>query len=278
MAQPKTNKLDVRKMSPRARLYGMALVITLSYMLIGRLNNDSDSWVQVSLPLSSASLLLLSLSGAETYLYVQRVQRNHEELEAARVREIELSQRVAFERQSTLNQISCALIDKLDVTHIATDVLEKITQLFEADVIAAWVTATNGKTHFSLKGAFGFTTYNLKQLEELEWAFPAFDKTDAEPHQIIINQVTPQALPTLADICGRESIASAVLSPVVRRKELVGLIGIFYRKPREISPSLAAEMQTVANIIASAVGGIVSRPGPNAEDRIHWLAGQRYRT
>src|SRR5580700_2352895 len=137
MAQPTINERDVRKMTPRARLYGMALVITLSYMLIGRLNNDSDSWVQVSLPLSSASLLLLSLSGAETYLYVQRVQRNQEELETTRTSELELSQRMAFQRQSTLNQISRALIDKLDAARISPDVLEKIAQLFEADAVAA---------------------------------------------------------------------------------------------------------------------------------------------
>src|SRR5580704_7457194 len=102
MAQSTAIKLDVREWTPRARLYGMALVITLSYMLIGRLNNGSDSWVQVSLPLSSASLLLLTLSGAETYLYVQRVQRSQNELETARGREAELSQRLAFQRQSTL--------------------------------------------------------------------------------------------------------------------------------------------------------------------------------
>jgi len=73
MAQSTTSKLDVREWSPRARLYGMALVITLSYMLIGRLNNDNDSWVQVSLPLSSASLLLVSLAAAETYLLTTRL-------------------------------------------------------------------------------------------------------------------------------------------------------------------------------------------------------------
>ena len=57
----------------------------------------------------------------------------------------------------------------------------------------------------------------------------------------------------LAKVCERERIACAVLSPVVRRKELVGLIGVFYRSSREISQSLAAEMQTVANIVAGAV-------------------------
>jgi hypothetical protein len=77
MAQSRAIRLDARGWSPRARLYG---VITLSYMLIGRLNNDNDSWVQVSLPLSSASLLLVTLAAAETYLHVQRTQRKHEEL------------------------------------------------------------------------------------------------------------------------------------------------------------------------------------------------------
>src|SRR5450432_3209038 len=152
MAQSTAIKLDVREWSPRARLYGMALVITLSYMLIGRLNNDSDSWVQVSLPLSSASLLLVSFAAAETYLYIQRTQRSHEELLATRTREIDLSQRLAFQRQSTLNQISRSLIDKLDVAQISADVLEKIAQLFEADVVAAWIVEKNGQTRFALKG------------------------------------------------------------------------------------------------------------------------------
>ena len=80
MPQPIATKTDVRNWSPRARLYGMALVITLSYMLIGRVTNDNDSWIQVSLPLSSASVLLVSLAAAETYLYVQRIQNSQAEL------------------------------------------------------------------------------------------------------------------------------------------------------------------------------------------------------
>jgi len=253
MTQSTAIKLDVRKWSPRARLYGMALVITLSYMLIGRLNNDSDSWVQVSLPLSSASLLLLSLAGAETYLYVQRVQRNQEELEVTRGREIELSQRLAFQRQSTLNQISRDLIDKLDVAQISTEVLEKIAQLFEAEVVAAWMVENNGHRRFVLKGACGFTGHSFQQLEAFDWLFPAFEQTPNDPRQIITPNVSQEVSPTLAGVCGRERTGCAVLSPVVRRKELVGLIGIFYREPRDISQSLAAEMQTVANIVASAV-------------------------
>ncbi len=231
----------------------MALVITLSYMLIGRLNNDNDSWVQVSLPLSSASLLLVSLAAAETYLHVQRTQRKQEELEAARDRELELSQRLAFQRQSTLNQISRALIDKLDVAQMSTEVLEKIAQLFEADLIAAWVAENNSHPHFTLKGAFGFTGHNVEQLEAAEWSFPMFEQAHQEPRQLLLNNPAQTGPESLIDVCGRERIVCAALNPVVRRHELVGLIGVFYRSPRDISPSLAAEMLTVANIIASAV-------------------------
>jgi signal transduction histidine kinase len=249
MAQSTAIKLDVRELSPRARLYGMALVITLSYMLIGRLNNGSDSWVQVSLPLSSASLLLVSLAAAETHLHVQRTQRKHEELEATRSRELELSQRLAYQRQSTLNQISRALIDKLDIAQISTDVLEKIAQLFEADAVAAWITEKNGHALFALKGAFGFTAHNVEQLEATEWSFPAFEQA----HQLILNNPAQTGPGSLVGVCEREHIVCAALNPVVRRNELVGLIGVFYRNPRDISPSLAAEMLTVANIIAGAM-------------------------
>ncbi len=253
MAQPIVTKTYAGEWSPRARLYGMALVITLSYMLIGRLTNDNDSWVQVSLPLSSASLLLVSLAAAETYLHVQRVQKSQAELQAARAQEVELSQRLAFQRQSTLNQISRALIDKLDVARISTDVLEKIAQLFEADAVTAWLTEKNGQTRFLLKGAFGFTTHNLEQLEAAHWTFPAFEQSASDIHPLVITNVAQQSPPALAGVCERERVACAVLNPVVCHDEIVGLLGFFYRNPRDISPSLMAEMQTVGNIVAGAV-------------------------
>jgi signal transduction histidine kinase/ActR/RegA family two-component response regulator len=231
----------------------MALVVALSYTLIGWLNHDKDSWVQVSLPLSSASLLLAALAAAETCLYVQRIQKHQAELEAARAQEIELSHRLAFQRQSTLNQISRALIDKLDAARISTDVLEKMAQLFEADAVAAWLTEKNGQTRFLLKGAFGFTTHNPEQLEAVHWTFPAFEQSAPDVDPLVITNVAQQSPPALARLCEHERIACSVLNPVVCRNEIVGLLGFFYRNPRDISPSLIAEMQAVANIVASAV-------------------------
>jgi signal transduction histidine kinase/CheY-like chemotaxis protein len=231
----------------------MAVVITLSYMLIGRLTNGNDSWVQVSLPLSSASLLLVSLAAAETYLHVQRVQRNHEELQAIRAREAELSQRLAYQRQSALNQISRALIDKLDVAQISQEVLEKIAQLFEADGVGAWVAEKDGQTRFILKGAFGFGAHGFEQLDATDLSFSAPELPSNDSRQLVLNNLAQEAPHPLADACRRERLVCAVLNPVVRRNEIVGLIGVFYRNPREISQSLAAEIQTVANIIAGAV-------------------------
>jgi signal transduction histidine kinase len=230
----------------------MAVLITLSYMLIGRLSNDSDYWVQVSLPLSSASLLLVSLAAAETYLYVQRVQRGQETLQARLAREIELSQRLALGRQSSLNQISRALIDKLDVAHISADVLEKIGQLFEANAVAVWLTEKNGQTRFLLKGAFGFTVFKSEQLEAAEWAFPAFERSTKAACPLVVTDAQQEA-PALGVLCEREHMACTVLSPVTCASEVVGLIGVFYHNPREIGPSLSAEMQTVANLVAGAV-------------------------
>ena len=193
MAEPIVTRTVVREWSPRARLYGMALVITLSYMLIARLSNDNDSWVQVSLPLSSASLLLVSLAAAEAYLYVQRVQRDQDTLRASRAREIELSQRLAFQRQSTLNQISRALIDKLDLARISAGVLEKIAQLFEADAIAVWLTEKNEQTRFLLKGIFGFTVHKFEQLEAVDWAFHAFEASTNDASPLVVTNLQQQA-------------------------------------------------------------------------------------
>ncbi|HVM60901.1 MAG TPA: ATP-binding protein [Verrucomicrobiae bacterium] len=252
MAQSTISRVEAREWSPRARLYGVALIVTLCYLLIGRLNSNNDSWVQVSLPLSSASLLMISLAAAETYLYVQRVQRNQEELRASRAREIELSQRLAFQRQSTLNQIARALIDSLDMARISTEVLEKIAQLFEANAVTVWLTETNGQTRFHLKAACGFTAHKPDQLEAEEWTFPAFENPTKDVHPIVVTGASPD-MPALGALCERERIACTVLAPIVCHNGVVGLIGVFYLDARGISPSSTAEMQTVANLVAGAL-------------------------
>jgi signal transduction histidine kinase/CheY-like chemotaxis protein len=87
----------------------------------------------------------------------------------------------------------------------------------------------------------------------VDWTFPAFEQSATDVHPLVITNVAQQSPPALSSVCERERVACAVLDPVVCRNEIVGLLGFFYRNPRDISPSLIAEMQTVANIVAGAV-------------------------
>ncbi len=253
MKRSVTIQLGPQQWSPRARLYGGALVITLSYLLIGTLNNENRSWVEVDLSTSSVSILLLSIAAAEAYLYVQRMQKYQAEIQAARARELELSQRLAFQRQRILSQISGVLINSLDLNQMPQEVMEKVAELFEADLVATWVTDPSAPGSFALKSVHGLTGHSREQLEPVRWSFPQFHTDSEALRQLILEEVAPDVSATLATFCQREKLVSAVLSPIVSRKELAGIVGVFYRQRLSVSLSLAAEMQTVANVIAGAL-------------------------
>ena len=253
MSHSKAIESGLRRWTPRAILYGASLLTTVCYFLIGRLGNNSQSWVEVSLPLSCISILLLCLSAVEVYLFIQRIQKQNGDLQEASERELDLSQRLAFQRQTILNQISRALIDKLDLNQIPREVLEKIAQLFEADVVAMWGFENGGDARFPLKGVFGLNAHTVEQVGVIEWTFPQYASNPKDPHQHIAENPARDLTMELAAFCEREKLASAAFSPVVCRDELAGVVGMFYRKPFPLSPSLTAEMQTVATIIASAV-------------------------
>ena len=115
--------------------------------------------------------------------------------------------------------------------------LEKIGQLFEADAVTIWLGEKNGGTpHFALKGMVGFLSHDPEQLAASEWSFPDFEQTRQDPQQLILDKLPEQAPSLLAGVCEREWILNGVLNPIIRREELIGLIGIFYRKPFKIPP------------------------------------------
>ena len=238
--------------SARARLYAMALAITGAYLLLGT-GGDNRVWARLSLPFSSAALLVLCMAGIVACLFIQRLQQQHEELRVARASEAEVSQRLAFQRQTILNQISRALIDKLDVTELPPEVLQSIAQLFAADVVATWVLDQSGSQHFTVRGVHGLQAHRATDVVAVPWSFPQYQAEAPEHNQIVVTDFASDVSPALATFCEREKIQSAVFSPVLQRDDLAGIVGVFYRTPLNISPSLAAEMQTVANIIASAM-------------------------
>lgn len=238
--------------SPRFRMYALAVVITLAHVILSSESAD-PMWKQISLPVGSASVLVMCLVGAEACLFILRLQRQHAELEAARAREKEALQIAAVERQTTLNEISRALIDKLDVSQIPSDVLENIARLFRAEVTAVWVMEKTGSGHFTVRAVQGLDAHDPADVAAVPWSFPQFENVTTLFGQTVVTDFSSDTSPAMATFCEREKIQLAVLSPVLRRNELAGIVGVFYRQLPEIPASLMTEMQTVANIIASAI-------------------------
>jgi signal transduction histidine kinase/ActR/RegA family two-component response regulator len=237
----------------RSKLYLLAIVVTISYLFVGRISSNDPVWAQINLPLSAASVLVLCLSAVESYLFLCRLRRHNQEIAAARAREIELQQRLAYQRQTILSQLTSALMDRLDTTQVPTEVLDKIRQFFEADLVAIWTTQPGDLRRFLLRGVLGLNAHAADQLQAAPWSLPEFEDSRETPQQRIASDTSRQLSPALAAFADREHIRVAVLTPIVRRREPVGLVGVFYREPISISQPLAAEMNVLANVIASAL-------------------------
>ncbi len=237
----------------RTKLYLIALVVTIAYLFVGRLNSRDRVWAQINLPLSAASVLVLCLSAAESYIFVRRIRQHNQEMAAARAREIKLQQHLAYQRQTILSQLTSSLIDRLDTSHVPQEVLEKIRQLFEADLVAMWITQPGDPRRFLLRGVLGLNAHSADQLQAAPWSLPEFEDPQEEPQQYITSRAQEQLSPALTTFAERERISVSVLTPIIRRHEQAGLIGVFYREPITVSPPLAAEMKVLANVIASAL-------------------------
>jgi signal transduction histidine kinase len=241
-----------RQLSPRFRLYTTALVITLAYVLMCS-ERASVTWSRISLPVGSVSVLLLCLIGGEACLFIQRLQKQQEELQATQARELKSSQRLAVQRQTILNDISRALIDKLDVNQMPPAVLESIAQLFAADLVVTWVLEKTGSGHFTVRGMHGLLAHNPADVAAVPWSFPEYEGVATVFGQTVVTDFSRDVSAAMTTLCEREKIQTVVFSPVKQRDALAGIVGVFYRRATAISPSLAAEMQTVANLIASAM-------------------------
>jgi len=237
----------------RTKLYLLAIVVTLVYLFIGSVSSNDRVWAQINLPLSAASVLVIGLSGAESYLFVCRLRQHHQDMLAARAREVELQQHLAYQRQTILSQLTSSLMDRLDTSQVPEDVLEKTRQLFEADLVAVWLAQPGELRRFLLRGVLGLNAHTADQLQAAPWSLPEFEDPQQPIQQHIASDAPRQLSPALATFAEREHITVAALTPILRRQEQIGLIGIFYREPITISQSLAAEMNVLANVIASAL-------------------------
>ena len=234
-------------------MHGVAFIIALTYLLIGRLSSDDIHWVQVNLPLSTASVLAAGIAGVEAYFAVRRWQTRYRELQNTRTREIELAERLAEQRRTILNQISRHLLDKLDLQQIPRETLEHAALLFETDVVAVWVADPKHPGPLEPRGICGLSDASSTELAAIGRATPCFNPVLQQSKQVILDDFRHEAALAMANFCSREGLFVAVLTPIATRGSVIGVLAAFYRQRRQISASLSAEMQTVANILASAI-------------------------
>ena len=236
----------------RARLYGAALIFSLTYLLVGRLSSNDLQWVQVYLPLSASSVLLLASAAVEAYFLIRRLQQRHAELLAQQARDQAAAQQLALQRQGNFNEITRALLDKLDLEHLPAEVLERMAALFQADVVGIWSVTSGPPARFILRGAHGLEAPAATQLATLTRTTACFDAviTTGKPVALDVAGVTT---PAFAVFCQSENLVAGTLNPVWCRDHLAGVVGVFYRQEPAASVTSAAELQTVANIIAGAI-------------------------
>jgi signal transduction histidine kinase len=236
----------------RARLYGAALIFSLTYLLVGRLSSNDLQWVQVYLPLSASSVLLLGAAAVEAYFLIRRLQRRQVELLEQQVRDQAAAQRRAVQRQDSFNDISRALLDKLDLEHLPAEVLAKIAALFQADVVGIWSVTGGPALRFELKGVQGLAPAAAEQLGMVTRGPACFDAVLSTGRPVALD-VAGLGTPAFAMFCEGEKLVAGTLNPVLCRENVAGVVGVFYRQEPESNATSAAELQTVANIIGGAI-------------------------
>ncbi len=199
------------------------------------------------LPLAGASMLTLCLAGAEFTIYLQRVALQHR----ARQAEYDRLEGQAVERQRTFNQIWQQLADSRGESIVPESVLKELTALFSADLVAAWESDKAGSFHLS--GAYPVANDGAVRLDKVAHMSPCFEGLRNSQTQLRTTDITKQTSKALAWFCEENGFQQIVLNPVLVRRDLVGVLAIFYKDKPAISTKLAEEMQSAANLFLCAL-------------------------
>ena len=233
--------------SSRRRVYGLSIIVALSFVYLGCLTNDSAAWARVHLPLVGLTMLALCVAGVECHLYLSQVA---EEREAQTV-ELERTGHRVLERQRAFNRLWQTLADSRGQATVPVTVLQELADLFSADLVAVW--AANQEAHgFHLRGVYPFEPARAHRLNTLGFASPCFEELRAQQRQIRATDLSRQTAPSFAWFCEENALPQVVLSPVLVRHELVGVLTFFYQAAKPVPAELADEMQAAANLFLCA--------------------------
>jgi hypothetical protein len=234
--------------SSRPRLYGMCLVITLSFLVVGRITDNATGWVEIYLPLAGATMLVISLAGAEFQLYLDR----HHQEQLERAEQLKQSDRSACERQRTFNRLWQVLADTPAGCTMQEETMTELVDLFAADMVAVW-SARGAPAGYRLAGAHPLNRDATDRLSKIGQVAPCFDRLKDEGCQLQITDFRQQTAPALAWFCDDQHLHHAVFNPVMVRQELVGVLAFFYRDEPLLTTKRAEEMQAAANLFLCAL-------------------------
>jgi hypothetical protein len=229
----------------------MVIIASLLYLLAGRLGNPDLTWVEIHLPLSAASFLLVAVAGAEGILMIRHWQERHADVTAMRTREQELAIRITTQRLDRLNEIAESLLCYDHAAALAKVVPGKLASLFESDVTAVWTTDGLGSQTFELQGVNGLNERDQHAFAALTKATPCFERAGHALQPLVITDFARDTAPALASFCRDQRLVTAVLSPVWAGNRLLGLIGLFYRETPVITPVALAELQVATHTLAA---------------------------
>jgi transcriptional regulator with GAF, ATPase, and Fis domain len=237
--------LEQSQASMRRRLYGLAIIVSLSFLLLAR-TNDSQECAAMYLPLVGPSMLMLCLAGAEFTLYLQRLTLERRSEEAKH----ELDEQQALERQRSFNHIWQDLADSRGSSAVPAEVLKELDGLFKADLVAVWAGDKAGGFH--LAGAHPVANEGAVRLDKVAQMSPCFEKLRETQELLRVSNFEQDTSKAFAWFCEENEFRHVILCPVLVRRDLVGVLAFFYHEKRAFSSRRGEEMQAAANLFLCA--------------------------
>jgi len=227
----------------RLRVYGVAVIVALSFLVFAALMNEYHVWVQVYFPVAGLVMVMVCLAGAEFRLYTARVavERHAQEIGFWE------AERQANRRQRTFNQMWQKLADSHGQPTVPEEVLKDLAGLFGSDVVAFWSADTVGKG-FSLRGTHPLNLQSATRLDKIAQVSPCFDELQAHQQMVYLTDIAHQSTPAMAWYCEENKFKQVILCPVLVRSEVVGVLAFFYQEQHEIPAVPDEEMRAAANL------------------------------
>jgi transcriptional regulator with GAF, ATPase, and Fis domain len=231
----------------RRVLYGLGIIVTLSFLYVANLTNDSRSYVQIYLPLATGSLLVLFFAGVEYTVNQAHALVAHTSEKHAR----EEAEQLAEERQRTFNLLWQTLADNRHAVQAPPTVLQGLANLFATDLVAVWAADRVGGFH--LYGATKLPEERRRRLEKVSQTSPCFEVLREQKHQLCITDIPGQTTKSFAWFCEEMEFRQVVLCPVLVQQNVVGVLGFFYGQKQRLDSRQREEMQLAANLFLCAL-------------------------